>query len=58
MARGLSELRAKVKAARAAVSAIPGLAETLTTDWQKATRFFAQFRITEAMIRRGIPDSE
>jgi len=34
---------------------MPGLAETLAIDWQKAARFYARFGITEAMFRNGVP---
>jgi len=54
--RRLRELRGRVKAARAIVSRIPGLAETLARDWQKAARFYARFRITEAMFRHGVAE--
>jgi hypothetical protein len=52
--RRLRELRSCVKAARALVSTTPGLAETLAVDWQKASRFYARFGITESLFRHGI----
>lgn len=55
--RVLRDLRGRVKAARAVVATTPGLAETLTSDWQKAARFYARFGITEAMLRKGTPSS-
>ena len=55
--RRLRDLRGRVKAARALVSATPGLADTLRGDWQKAVRFYARFGITEDWFRRGIPFS-
>ncbi len=54
-ARRLREVRARVKTARAVVSAAPGLDEVLTRDWQRAGRFYARFGITEAMLRNGVP---
>jgi len=53
----LRDLRGRVKAARAVVSTTPRLAETLAADWQKATRFYARFGITEAMFRHGVSGS-
>jgi hypothetical protein len=53
--RRLRDLRGRVKAARAASSATPGLAETLAADWQKAAHFYARFGITERMIQCGVP---
>ena len=53
--RRLRELRARVKAARAVVSATPGLTETLAHDWQRAARFYVRFGITEAQFRSGVP---
>jgi hypothetical protein len=55
--RRLRELCGRVKAARVAVSTTPGLAETLSADWQKAARFYARFEITEAQFRLGVPAS-
>jgi len=43
-----------VKAARAVVSTTPGLADKLAQDWQSAAQFYARFRVTEAMFRRGV----
>jgi hypothetical protein len=50
-ARQLRDLRGRVKAARAIVTATPGLAETLACDWVKAACFYARFGITERMFR-------
>jgi len=55
-ARRLRDLRGRVKAARAAVSTTPGLAEILTRDWQRAARFYALFGVTEEMLHNGIPN--
>ncbi len=54
-ARRIRDLRGRVKAARAVVSATPGLAETLFRDWQKAARFYGRFGITERVFRDGVP---
>jgi hypothetical protein len=51
----LRELRGRVKAARAAISATPGAEEVLQQDWMRAARFYAGFGITEKQFRRGIP---
>jgi hypothetical protein len=56
--RRLRDLRARVKVARAVVSTAPGLAEILSTDWQKASRFYARFGVTEEWLRRGVARSE
>lgn len=55
--RTLREMRARVKAARAVVATTPGLAETIQCDWRKAARFYAQFGISEASFRFGVPQS-
>ena len=54
-ARRLRDLRGRVKAARAAVSTTPGLAEVLQADWRKAALFYARFGITESLFRVGVP---
>jgi hypothetical protein len=56
--RRLRELRGRVKAARAAIAAIPGAQAILRQDWAKAARFYARFEITEAQFRRGAPPTE
>ncbi|MGD0588354.1 MAG: hypothetical protein ABSA63_06125 [Thermoplasmata archaeon] len=53
----LRDLRGRVKAARAVVSATPGLAATIATDWQKAARFYVRFGITETQLRHGVPSA-
>jgi hypothetical protein len=55
--RRLRDLRARVKMARAVVSTTLGLGETLARDWQKAARFYARFRVTEAQFRYGVRDA-
>ncbi len=53
--RRLGDLRGRVKAARAAISASPGAEETLRLDRVKAARFYARFLITESQFRCGVP---
>jgi len=53
--RRLRDLRGRVKAARAAISATPGAEEVLRQDWVKAARFYARFGITEGLLRLGVP---
>jgi hypothetical protein len=52
--RQLREVRARVKAARAAVATTPGLTETLMRDWRKAARFYARFGVTEVQFHHGV----
>ena len=52
-ARRLCDLRGRVKAARAAISAAPGAGEVLATDWDKEASFYARFGITQARFRHG-----
>jgi hypothetical protein len=52
--RQLRGLRARVKAARAAVSTSPRLAEILQRDWRKSAQFYAKFGITEALFQNGV----
>lgn len=53
--RQLADVRGRVKAARAALSAHPGAEEVLTRDWVKEARFYARFGITQAQFRHGVP---
>ena len=53
--RRLRDLRGRVKAARAVVSATPGAEEVLRRDWMKAAHFYARFAITEAQFSNGVP---
>lgn len=55
-ARRLPDLRGRVKAARAAISTTAGAEEILRQDWVKAARFYARFRITEAMFLARVAD--
>ena len=57
-ARRLTDLRGRVKAARAAISATPGSDEVLQRDWRKAVRFYARFGVTETALRHGVPNVE
>jgi len=52
--RRLRDLRARVKAARAAVTTTPGFIEALASEWRKAANFYARFGITEPQFRRGV----
>src|SRR5271157_2739579 len=54
----LHDLRGRVKAARAAISATPGAEEVLRRDLEKAARFYARFGITEAILRHGVPPGD
>jgi len=56
--RRLRDLRGRVKAARVAISAVPGAEEVLRQDWVKAAHFYASFGITEALLRHGVPVEE
>ncbi|MGA7477025.1 MAG: hypothetical protein WBW47_07425 [Thermoplasmata archaeon] len=53
--RRLRDLRWRVKAARAAISTTPGLADTLHSDWQRAARFYARFKVNESQLRFCLP---
>jgi hypothetical protein len=59
--RHLRDLRGRVRAARAVVSATPGLAEILQRDPPKATPFYVRYGITPeqfyqgARVMRGFP---
>jgi hypothetical protein len=53
--RRLRDLRGRVKAARAAISATPGAEATLRRHWVKAAHFYARFGITEGLLRLGVP---
>ncbi len=53
--RRLRDLRARVKAARAAISATPGAEAVLRQNWAKAAHFYALFGVTEGQLRTGVP---
>jgi hypothetical protein len=53
-ARQIREIRARVKAARAAISAAPGADKVIRQDWTKAACFYAKFGITEERFRHGV----
>ena len=55
--RRLTDLRGRVKAARAAISATPVAEQVLGQDWIKAARFYTRFDITEEQFRHGTPNS-
>ena len=52
--RRLSDLRGRVKVARAMVAITPGVEQTLRQDGVRAAIFYARFGITEAMFRLGV----
>ena len=52
--RRIRDLRGRIKVARAVVSRVPGLAETLVGDWRKAAMFYARFGIAEGVFRHGV----
>jgi hypothetical protein len=54
--RRLRDLRGRVKAARAALSAVPGGSEILRADWRREAAFYARFGITQAQFRHGVTD--
>ena len=56
--RRLVDLRGRVKAARAAITAVPGGKDTLAGDWRKAAVFYARWGVTEAQFRHGVLGSE
>jgi hypothetical protein len=52
--RTLRDLRGRVKAARAAISRVPGASEVLRADWRREARFLARFGIAQAQFRHGV----
>jgi hypothetical protein len=52
--RRVRGLRARVKAARAAVATSPGVAEILVSDWKRAAHFYARFGVSEDLLRNGV----
>jgi hypothetical protein len=56
--RQLRDLRGRVKAARGTLSAAPGSAEIISSDWAKEARFYARFGITETQFWAGVPASD
>ena len=56
--RRLDDLRGRVKAARAAITAVPGGKDALAGDWQEAAAFYARWGVTEAQFRHGVLGSE
>ena len=54
--RHLRDLRARVKAVRALISADPTIRETLATSREKAKAFYAIHGVTETQVKRGVPD--
>ena len=54
--RHLRDLRSRVKAVRALISADPTIQHTLATCPEKAQAFYAIHGVTEAQVKRGVPD--
>ena len=52
----LRDLRGRVKAARAALAAVPGGADAMAADWQKEAAFLAGWRITSEQFRHGVAE--
>ncbi|MCI4356061.1 MAG: hypothetical protein L3K18_02805 [Thermoplasmata archaeon] len=53
--RRLRDLRGRVKAARAALSARPEAKEAFRADWGREAAFYARFGITQAQFQHGVP---
>lgn len=51
--RRLRDLRGRVKAARAALSRIPGASDAMRADWRREAAFYARFGITLGQFRYG-----
>jgi hypothetical protein len=51
--RRLRDLRGRVKAARAAISAKSGAAEALRADWRREATLYVRFCVTQAQFRHG-----
>ena len=56
--RHLRDLRSRVKAVRALISADPTIRQTLATNPEKAAAFYAIHGVTEAQVRHGVPDMD
>lgn len=56
--RYLRDLRSRVKAVRALISADPTIRQTLATNPEKAAAFYAIHGVTEAQVRHGVPDMD
>jgi hypothetical protein len=56
--RRLRDLRGRVKAARAALGAVPGATGLLRADWRREAAFYARFGISQAQFRNGVPEKE
>jgi hypothetical protein len=54
-ARRLFDLRGRIKAARAALSAVPSAAESMRVDWTRESAFYARFGISQYHLRNGAP---
>ena len=56
--RHLRDLRGRVKAARAAISSTPAVAEVLRQDWKREAHFLARFGLTQAQFHHGVPSQD
>ena len=56
--RHLRDLRSRVKAVRAKIAADPTIQQTLAACPEKARAFYAIHGVTEAQIKRGVPDMD
>ena len=54
--RHLQDLRSRVKAVRALISADPAIRQTLAACPEKAAAFYAIHGVTQAQVRHGVPD--
>jgi hypothetical protein len=54
--RRLRDLRGRVKAARATISATPGAEQVLRRDRIKGAQFYARLGISERMFGHGVPN--
>ncbi len=54
--RHLRDMRSRVKAVRALISADPTIRETLATNPEKAQAFYAIHGVTAAQVRHGVPE--
>ena len=54
--RHLRDLRVRVKAVRALISADPTIRQTLVTNPEKAAAFYAIHGVIESQVRHGVPD--
>lgn len=56
--RRVRDLRGRVKATRAALSAVPGGQETMLADSRREAAFLARRELTQVQMRQGVPTNE